>query len=356
MRKNEKNNDRRQHFSKNNHYVPRMYLKHWAIDNKIYVYNLLVSNRNVPMWQKQSISRTASMNKMYVRMGSDSEIDDFESFFSQNFEDPAALPLEKLCKGEKLNSHEWMIIKDYITAQYVRTTSFYIKTQELYKGILKKKIDNVLHKLANGDIYPDNNHKAYADGGVDMSLLPLNIKIIKGKDNNSQTFVEVESVAGKSTWLMAIKQYLDEDAAFRKWMRQLHWIVVDCDKDVYWPTTDTPLVIINPLLSQDSFIGVAEPDNTFIFPVSPTKALISQNGKRLNNSLRLSYKQSIIIKQAIVDNALLYVYSKKEDPEIVNMRERLVSESEYKKVHSSLEQWHGRYLEKEVPLLNKNGK
>lgn len=354
LRKNGKNNVGQQRFSKNNHYVPRMYLKHWATDNKIYVYNLLVSNENVPMWQLQSISRTASMNKMYVRMESDSEIDDFETYFSQSFEDPAASPFEKLCKGEKLNSHEWVIIKDYITAQYVRTTSFYIKTQDVNRGILEKEIDNALHKLSTGDIDPDNNHKADANIGVDMSLLPLSISIIKGEDRNSQSFVSVESVAGKSTWLMAIKRYLSDDSCIRKWMRQLHWAVVDCPEDTYWPTTDTPLVIINPRIPQESFIGVAEADNIFIFPISPTKVLIAKNGKRLDYGLGVSYKQAIVIKQAIVNNALLYIYSENEDPEIVNMRERLVSESEYKRVHDSLDRWHERYLEKEVPLLQSN--
>ena len=66
---NNNKNDVKQKIGRNNHYVPRMYLKQWAdSDNKICMYNLLVSNENVPVWNKQAVSRTASMGNLYVRM------------------------------------------------------------------------------------------------------------------------------------------------------------------------------------------------------------------------------------------------------------------------------------------------
>ena len=50
----------KEQFHKRNHYIPQMYLKNWSSDNKkIWQKKLLVSNENIPEWQKVSIDNTA---------------------------------------------------------------------------------------------------------------------------------------------------------------------------------------------------------------------------------------------------------------------------------------------------------
>ena len=68
--------------SRNNHYIPQMYLQQWGTDNKIYVYRLLVSDAKVPVWAQQAISRTASMPNLYTRISDGNELDDFEANFN----------------------------------------------------------------------------------------------------------------------------------------------------------------------------------------------------------------------------------------------------------------------------------
>ena len=352
---NNSKNDVKEKFGRNNHYVPRMYLKQWAdSDNKICLYNLLVSNENVPLWSKQSVSRTASMDNLYVRMDGKLERDDFEDYFAQNFEDPASEPLRKACNGERLNTKEWITLIDFVTAQHVRTVSFYIRMQPIVAERMQSVIDNVFSEIENGIVDFRTKDDMNSENLIDMSLLPLDIRITKKNEDDPYSFLSVETIAGKSSWLMSIKRFLEKGSVVTKWMRGLHWSVIDSHPDVKWPTTDTPLVISNPHKHQGSFIGVGEPGNVFIFPISPEKALMARNGKRLSYGFKPSYEQSLLIKQAIVNNALLFIYSSHEDNEIVNMRQRTVSESEYKGVHASLKQWHANYLSKEVPLLHQD--
>ena len=354
---NNNKNDVKQKIGRNNHYVPRMYLKQWAdSDNKICMYNLLVSNENVPVWNKQAVSRTASMGNLYVRMDGKLERDDFEDYFAQNFENPAAEPLRKVCNGERLNTKEWMTLIDFVTAQYVRTVSFYIRMQPIVAEKIQSAIDSVLSGIEKGIV--DNRIKddMNSHDGIDMSLLPLDVRITKENENDAHSFLSVETVAGKSSWLMCIKRFLGKNSVVTKWMRDLHWSIIESHPNVRWPTTDTPLVISNPHKHPGSFIGVGEPGNVFIFPISPEKALIARNGKRLSYGFKPSYEESLLIKQTIVNNALLFIYSysSREDNEIVNMRPRTVSESEYKRVHASLNRWHANYLSEEVPLLHRD--
>ena len=145
MDSNNKPEDGRTQLSKNNHYVPRMYLKQWADSNhRVYLYNLLVSSENVPLWKKQPISRTASLDKIYVRMDNGAEKDDFETYFALNFEEPASGPLKKVCNGEKLYTNEWMKLIDFITAQYIRTISFYTKIQPTVVKIVNDSLNTII--------------------------------------------------------------------------------------------------------------------------------------------------------------------------------------------------------------------
>jgi hypothetical protein len=41
-----------QQLRKDNHYVPKLYLKQWAHEGQISTYRLLAPSENVPLWKK----------------------------------------------------------------------------------------------------------------------------------------------------------------------------------------------------------------------------------------------------------------------------------------------------------------
>ena len=70
-----------------NHYVPKNYLKNWSdSENKIYIYNYLVSHPNVPEWVKGSIKSNAIQKNLYTFIESGSENDEIERWFDEEFE------------------------------------------------------------------------------------------------------------------------------------------------------------------------------------------------------------------------------------------------------------------------------
>lgn len=91
----------------NNHYVPQFYLKNWSEDrNTIFTYPLLVSNENVPYWNRESIRNIAVWRDLYTRKIEQQEIDDFESWFDREFEMPMKPVLDKLLRDKKLQKQK----------------------------------------------------------------------------------------------------------------------------------------------------------------------------------------------------------------------------------------------------------
>lgn len=65
----------------NNHYVPQIYLKQWEQKHKIYTYELLVPNKKCPIWKRESISRTSSLDYLYLYNINKEVSEELEDFF-----------------------------------------------------------------------------------------------------------------------------------------------------------------------------------------------------------------------------------------------------------------------------------
>ncbi len=341
-----------QHLKRNNHYVPKMYLRQWATDNKVYEYDLLVSHENVPLWRLKPLESTASQENLYVRYSRKNEADDFEKFFEREFETPAVESLYKACNNLRMCMQDWDRLIDFVTAQYVRTPSFYLKTHDTFKSATEVSLDEVATELSNMTYEELKNHK-HSNTDIDTSLLPLTIEITNKKADDDHTYLYLETVVGKSSWLMGIQHLLNKNSQLRREMRKIQWGIVETDSDVRWPTTDTPLAIYNPHFSPSSLIGISLPDNVFIFPISPTKALIARNKKRVPSRWTATYQEALEIKRIIINNAFLCVYSDRKDDEVELMRPRVVDETEYKRIHSQFSEWYSLYNSEEVPLLER---
>ena len=116
--------------SRNNHYIPRMYISRWSSEGRVPVYKLLVSHDSVWIWARESVKHTGSLPNLYVNVWKKEELDNLEHEFACRIESPAKEPFDKLCDGNRLTSDEWKIIGDYIAIQYVRTPVFYLWVKE----------------------------------------------------------------------------------------------------------------------------------------------------------------------------------------------------------------------------------
>ena len=334
---------------RHNHYVPEMYLKSWAIGNKIRTYTLLVPNEKCPVWKARSIEYSASINNLYVRHDHGEERDDFENDFARLYEAPAKVPLMKALGGLVLTSDDWDKLIDFIASQIVRTPAFYFKTQEEMRKLLPEVIDSVAREIQF--LTPEQIKKQNRRVPNEEIILPITLDFTGVKADEKSQYVKITAVAGKTTWLFSIRHILKEVAPI---LHQNRWSVVSAADGILWPTSDDPVICLNRYSNGSyDFNGAWGRQGTEIFlPISPTKGIYTQVGVAHPLSMVLSQEDSLLIKSIIVKHALMYVYSCKNDEDIPLIRPRNVNLEEYNRIKREYEKWYETYQEDEVPYLN----
>lgn len=346
-------NGKSKSISHNQHYVPQMYLKNWEDNGNVFCYRLLVSHESVPMWSRQSVSRTASQDKIYTRIENDVELDNFEQDFNRRFETPAKTAIEKACNGVELSNDEWTRLIDFVVAQYVRTPAQFQWVMEWGKDGISQALDQVAAELK--ELKQIQKPPALPNETEESDLIPLNVEILKRNSDEEHSEVKIETVVGKSIWLFTIKHMLADGSNVRWAFHSLKWSIVSACEGVSWPTSDNPVAIIkvdkhgnlNP--SQ----GILLKRNMIIMPLSPNKAIV---GKRLRTIPRYYTADSTFsqrIKKAIVQNGFFFIYNNYQDNDVQKIRTRTVDEKEYKRLEQEYGGWFDNYRDQEVPFLRK---
>ena len=134
--------------SRNNHFVPQMYLDAWKNENnKVWTYDLLVPNENCNLWNERTTKSIASQQNFYIMLKDNEEADDIEKYLNEKFEMPASKPLKKAIKGEELSDDEWKAIINYIGCQIVRTPAFVSKMLNISKNKLKDTFQQTISEI-----------------------------------------------------------------------------------------------------------------------------------------------------------------------------------------------------------------
>lgn len=334
---------------RDNHYVPQLYLRNWGTDNKVFVHRLLVPHEKYPEWEHCAIKNTAYIDNLYVRIEDGAEYDDFEIDFNRQVETPAKPVLDKICAEQKLTPADWRILCDYITAQYVRTPSFYHFVAEWGKKEVPKTVDSVLAGVAEKVEWSPT-----VQAGPDRTrLLPLELSVSKSPDDQSNTYLKVTTVIGKNLWLYTINHTLSTDSPVRQAFRKMKWSVVTAPTGIVWPTCDTPVIIAETdqhgNLHVTNGYGIA--DRAIVFPISPHKVLLATHKRTFDWRFEADIFLAQQIKNAIVNNALMYVYSSIKDSEVMTIRNRFVDETEFRRQQEQYAEWYNKYKTDEAPLL-----
>lgn len=334
--------------SRNNHYIPRMYLAYWGENKKIWVYKLLVPDEKVPLWSPKSIKYTASFDNLYVNYHNDAEYDDIEHYIAENVEDQAKDVIDKICANKELTSNDWEILSVYVAVQYIRTPGFYMNMRELCPGAFSCASSEL-----NRELTVEKNLTSEHLSGSNSNLIPIDVKPIK--ENDGSFYLQIGLVLGKGVWLNQIIHTLSEDSVLLEWFKDYNWSVVTAPDDKKWPTCDNPVVLCDT--KDDQIIrvaptsGLSVEDRAVIFPVSPEKALIGANSRQFPRYMQADDSLYTMIKRAIADNALLYIYSSEEDVSMHTIRKRVVDVDEYRRVKAEFDNWHDNYKAVEGPLL-----
>ena len=339
-----------------NHYVPRLYLSHWANNGELFEYSLIVQHPNVPIWNRRPICSVASQKNLYIYADNGIESDFIETDFDSRFENPAKEPIDKLCTNGSLNTREWETICDYVLAQFVRTPAYYFWVHDLCSTIIPGLLDSIGTKIQNKEYL---NATAYQSS----SRIPFPMKIsIEGSGSDArEKQLRMAVINGKGLWLHTIQEDIQTGSPFWSFFRSLKWSVVSSVNNVLWPACDNPVIPCemygNILYRIHPSSGIQGREKVILFPISPQIALIGVQGKPLPIHLNASTFLSKGIKLAIIQNALMYIYSTIEDPDIPSIRPRTVDIVEYNRIMRDLKQWHNSYMSTEGNYnMNTSGK
>ena len=338
---------------RDNHYVPQMYLRKWGQNKKVFVYRLLVPHSEYPEWQLCSIRNTAYLENIYVRIEDGKEYDDFEIDFNRQFETPVKPILDKVYSDRSLTADDWGVLCEYITAQYVRTLSFYHFVAGWGKKAIPDILQSILHEVANDHMTPVSQTHLQGNG----DLIPLELHYTEQDGNENPSLLEARTVVGKNLWLYIISHALSATSPIKSEFRNMKWSIVTAPNGIIWPTCDAPVVITRIDRNRKLHItnGIAAKDRVIVFPISQTKVLLATHSRALF-TWRFEADNSLAreIKASIVNNALMFIYSSIDDSDIPTIRKRDVNKLEFLRVKDEYTQWYEKYKADEAPMLTKN--
>ena len=145
----------------NNHYVPQIYLKQWEQKNKIYTYELLVPNKKCPIWKRESISRTSSLDYLYLYNINKEVSEELEDFFSFEVENYYQSFIDKLTNHSSLDENDLKYISKLIATQHLRTIGGYIRCKQVltnsFEDIIKDTIEKIDKEIQEGVVQHKTN-------------------------------------------------------------------------------------------------------------------------------------------------------------------------------------------------------
>ena len=326
-----------------NHYIPQFYLKNWAVNKKVIVYNTLVSHRQVPMFQSKSPESICYIKHLYTDRYDKIDYDVFERWISEKIEVPYKLTQDKILNNQKLEYDDYQNLGRFAVAQYLRVPKFYVinfrdvakKLNSSFPDMLQTVGDKAMKKLQYGQL---NTEDPIA---MLIETIPVSVKrTVKQNDN----YFEVEALLGRKAWLSTIQRL--SEITINKFPKY-KWQIIESLEGRHWYTSDNPVTLLNYYSNSNyDFRGGWGNKGTDIFmPISPKYLLFTQVGSRrpLVNTVEI---QSFFNK-CIVENSFMQVYSISEDRFIHKVRPREVNEYEYKRICAMFSGWHSKQSQDE---------
>lgn len=308
----------------NNHFVPRLYLKNWSEDRKrIWRYRLLVSHKNVPIWDYPSIENVACQSNLYTYLIEESEIDEIERWFCNEIETPFIGVIGKVLDKATLKKEDFEILIRYFAAQYVRTPARLSKQLKFYKEKLPTVVENAMTKAVQKLERILDNREPLPRIHYDESFDLVPAKFVMEKNpKNEKTILKYDVLLGRGLWLYEIKHVVSETS---KVLLNHNWEIVKAAKGVKWSTSDDPVICLNYNNIDDYDFGGGwnRIGSELILPLTPQYILYTQVGcHEKHPEIQEDPCFTYLVQKFIIEHAYRNIFSTKPFNEIINYRNR----------------------------------
>ena len=339
-------------FHRDNHFVPRLYLKLWESSPKqVWTYQILVSHEKMPLWKERSTRVVAYHAHLYTRLVAGQESDEIERWLDQEYEAPAEEVIKKATADARLTPDDWSRLVRFLAAQDVRTPSRLLenlkRSQETLPNLMEDVLQEAVHNLK---ISKEKNQIIQEAQTPFADYLPLRVTT-HIEEGQEEGYLSVETVAGRGVWLFSIRHLLAKTA---KVLHQHQWTILSPPENMTWFTSDDPVIRLNFNSSNnyDFHGGWGSPGTEIFMPLGPRHLLYTQVGKRPpRKGTKFSHEQAALIRRFIAEHAHRTIFAAKQDMDIPKLRPRSTNPRQVQDERMQWKKWHEEQTAAERKLV-----
>jgi Protein of unknown function (DUF4238) len=340
-------------FTRDNHYVPRLYLKHFAsADGNLFRYRTLVSRVRVPAWKPINVGRAGYQAHLYTRALAQGDSDEIELWLNKEFETPAKRSISKVVNNERLHKDDYRLLVRFLAAQIVRTPAHLIENLPIWRESAQRELGTVSKEIkkkftqakAKGEVIKSERM-------ANAKYLPLRVTKVPADDGKS-VLIKTETAVGRGMWIFEMRHVLTNTLNRLLGHR---WTIVSAEDDLPWFTTDDPVVRLNfkNEHNYDFKGGWGSPNTNIFLPLSPRHLLLTQVGKKgaYQRGDLLPRPMAIMLRKMIAEHAFRYIFAPIPDPTIAAYRPRTVNAQAVEHERNEWRNWHKEQSAIERELL-----
>jgi hypothetical protein len=337
---------------RDNHYVPRSYLKRWAgQDGKLSSYRVLVSHANVPLWKRVSPGSIAYHEHLYTRIAAAGESDDLERWLDAEFEAPAEEAIEKVVTQRALTRSDWRRLARFFAAQDVRTPARLAENLARWSASLPQVIrDSLSESIAN--LEGAHERQRYAPHHLPVLPGPVPFRVtIEKNENSAGGRLTAETVVGRALWVWSIRYLLTYSIRV---LYNHRWTILSPPRGSQWLTSDDPVLKLNfNTLNDYSFGGGwANSGTDLLLPLGPKHLLFTQVGRPVPpRGTVMDSAKADLVRRFTVEHAHRHIFAAEADPSVPLVRPRHINAAVLKDEADQWRRWHDDQSAAERGLL-----
>lgn len=337
--------------TRDNHFVPRTYLRGWAnTGGKLWVYRTLVSRASVPEWRAHSVRGVAHHEHLYTQFLASGESDAVEQWLATRIDSPAAQVLQRVAEESRLTAADWDVLLDFFAASQARTPASLLRRIPVWNREMQPMIDKTLResaeRLERGELVPAMNSKPTDEPFVDF---PVNVRAREGAEGEDGV-LELEVLLGRKLWLYELQRLV---LVTSRQLRKSHWTILRARIGQPWLTSDDPVLCLNYSSPQSfSFTGGwGSPGTDLVLPLSPRHVLYTKIGSRVPVKYSpMPIEAATAIQRMTVLHAHRMVFAVEPDDIVMANRLRQVDHEAVERERREWEQFHSTHSEAEAEL------
>ena len=337
--------------TRDNHFVPQLYLKNFAsASNEVYEYRTLVSHSSVPIWKSVHVAGTGYEKNLYTRIVRGEEADDIEQWLSREFETPVSEPLQRVLEDRELSQSDWEILTRFLASQIVRTPAFLIKNLPRWNQMTPQILDQTLRdveqrlreakKLGQRVVIEDPTCHTYE--------FPLRLER-KDLPEEKKVQFTTKVVVGRALWFYSMRHLLTNTL---KILRRHKWTILEAPSRLAWFTSDDPVICLNfrSEVDYDFDGGWNSPRGNILFPLSSRHMMFTEIGADSYPRRVPSGYYARLFRRIIAEHSHRRIYSSKTEDKVAQLKPRVVDAVAFRTERALWRTWYEDQSRAELAL------